>query len=250
MNYKKILETLSKNVNFSKYDAFSTDKKCHYITYDGVEYALLWQTVKEDKMKQYLDDLFELQKRIFEAKRSGAILPAILAVHRDKNHVFQLQEKVPGKKLGYIELLDQKTTVEDFIDILVTFDLMNLNGLTVNYGHNCNVDDEGHLYLFDCNLAKVDKKQNYNTRPELFKKVVFPEPNITDEEIPAIKPVLERILTKWITACAKYFSSYEEEPEIIYDEIDLTIRNYSFLSLEEKKTMINDILGKTLQIKK
>ena len=51
MDYKKILEDLSKNVNFSKYDAFSKEKKCHYIKYDGVDYAFIWQTVNPNDMK-------------------------------------------------------------------------------------------------------------------------------------------------------------------------------------------------------
>ena len=56
MDYTKLLEELSKNVNFSKYDAFSTEKKCHYITYKDKEYALIWQTVKVDDMNKYLSD--------------------------------------------------------------------------------------------------------------------------------------------------------------------------------------------------
>ena len=99
MDYSKLLEKLAKNVNFSKYDAFSTEKKCHYITYNNKEYALMWQTVKVDQMNKYLSDLNELKSRIEEAKNNGARWPSILAVYRDNNHVFQLQEKVNGKKI-------------------------------------------------------------------------------------------------------------------------------------------------------
>ena len=60
MDYNKILEHLSKNVKFSKYDAFSTEKKCHYINFEGIEYALLWQTVEVDKMNETLDNLMEM----------------------------------------------------------------------------------------------------------------------------------------------------------------------------------------------
>ena len=250
MDYNLILRNLAKNVDFSKYDAFSTEKRCHYITYDNKEYALMWQTVKADDMKDYLENLFELQKRIMEAKRSGARLPAILAVYRDKNHVFQLQEKVNGKKLGYIELLDQKTTVDDFIELLITFDVMSLTGLTIEPGRNCYVDDDGHINLFDCKVTKVDER--HNARPELFKRLVFPEPlEETNEEETA---VLKRILEKWVIACAQYFNSClnpeDDKREVIYDEIDLTIKNYSFITMEEKRKLINDVLDRTLQKEK
>lgn len=245
MDYNKILEHLSKNVKFSKYDAFSNEKRCHYITFEGVEYALIWQTIKVDKMNETLDNLNELKRRIDEAKKSGAKLPAILAIYKDNNHIFQLQEKVNGIKIGYYELLDQKTTVNDFVELLITFDLMNLNGLSVESGRNCCVDEEGHISLFDCVLAKVNDR--HNARPEMFKRLVFPEPNdYKDSDI----PVLKRILEKWIIACAQYFSMCNIDKEEIYDEIDLTIKNYSFMTHEEKKNLINDVLGKTLQIKK
>ena len=242
MDYNKLLEELAKNVNFSKYDAFSSEKKCHYIKYNNQEYALMWQTVKVDAMNKYLDDLNELKKRIDDAKNNGARLPAILAIYKDDNHVFQLQEKVNGKKFGYYELLDQKTTVNEFIELLITFDIMSLSGLTIENGKNCFVDDEGHISLFDCKLAKKDDR--HNARPELFKRLVFPEPyDYNEQEVLALK----RILEKWIVACVKYFSMCNMDREIIYDEIDLTIRNYSFISISERKKMINDILDRTLQ---
>ena len=245
MNYKKILEELSKNVNFSKYDAFSTEKKCHYINYNGVEYALIWQTVKLDKIDEYIENLEELKKRIDESKKSGARLPAILAIYSENNHVFQLQEKVDGKKLGYYEILDKKTTIDDFIELLITFDVMNLNGLTVENGRNCLVDDDGHINLIDCTLAKKDER--HNARPDLFKRIVFPEPyDYSEKDV----VVLKRILEKWIIACAKYFSMFNMDREDIYLEIDLTIKNYSFISIQDKKALINDVLGKTLQITK
>lgn len=245
MDYNKILEHLSKNVKFSKYDAFSNEKKCHYITFEGIEYALIWQTVKVDEMNEKIDNLNELKKRIDEAKKSGAKLPAILAIYKDNSHIFQLQEKVNGIKLGYYELLAQKTTVDDFVELLITFDLMNLNGLSIEPGRNCCVDEDGHISLFDCSLAKVDNR--HNARPEMFKRLVFPEPNdYKDDDV----PVLKRILEKWIEACVKYFSLFKDDREEIYDEIDLTIKNYSFITFEEKKKLINDVLGRTLQIKK
>ena len=40
------------------------------------------------------------------------------------------------------------------------------------------------------------------------------------------------------------------DEETIYDEIDLTIKNYSFISKDEKKELIKDVLGRTLQKKK
>ena len=245
MDYTKLLEELSKNVNFSKYDAFSTEKKCHYITYKDKEYALIWQTVKVDDMNKYLSDLRELKKRIDIAKNNGAKLPAILAIYQENNHVFQLQERVKGRKMGYYEVLDQKTTVEDFIELLITFDVMSLSGLTVDSGRNCFIDDEGHINLFDCKLAKRDDR--HNARPELFKRLVFPEPyDYNENEVLALR----RILEKWIVACVKYFSMCNMDREIIYDEVDLTIRNYSFISIPEKKKLINDILDKTLQKRK
>ena len=63
------------------------------------------------------------------------------------------------------------------------------------------------------------------------------------EEVLALK----RILEKWIVACVKYFSMCNMDREIIYDEVDLTIRNYSFISIADRKKLINDILDKTLQ---
>lgn len=245
MNYDKVLETLAKNVKFSKYDAFSVEKKCHYVTLDGKEYALMWQTVKVDKINEMMDELNELKKRIDEAKKSGARLPSILAIYKDNNHIFQLQEKVNGKKFDYYEILDQKTSVDDFIELLITFDLMSLNGLSIETGHNCYVDEDGHINLFDCILSKKDDR--HNARPELFKRIVFPEPNDYKEEDVEI---LKRILEKWIIACAKYFSMFNTDREDIYIEIDLTIKNYSFISMQDKKALINDVLGKTLQITK
>ena len=245
MEFDKILEDLAKKINFNKYDAFSREKKCHYIKYKGVEYAFLWQTVKPDDMKKYLEDLEKLKGRIDAAKEMGARLPAILSIYHDKNHVFQLQEKVNGKKFGAIELLDEKTRVEDFIELLITFDAMSLNNIKIDNGKNCFIDDEGHINLFDCVNDDQKPQAEHNARPELFKRLVFPEPQYyTEEQI----PVLTRILEKWITACAKYFyGRCEMYKEIIYDEIDLTIKNYSFISRDEKKKMINDILDKTLQ---
>ena len=65
MDYNKILEELAKNVNFNKYDAFSTDKKCHYITYKNKEYALIWQKVKvDDLILQKILDLVRVVARI------------------------------------------------------------------------------------------------------------------------------------------------------------------------------------------
>ena len=245
MEFDKILENLAKNVSFNKYDAFSTEKKCHYIKYNGVEYALMWQTVKQDAMKDYLTNLETLKERIDIAKANGARLPAILAIYQDGKHVFQLQEKVNGKKMGYYEILDEKTTIDDFVELLITFDIMSLNGLTIDSGKNCNVDDEGHINLFDCVLTKIDTR--HNAKPELFKRVVFPEPHDYSEEDAL---VLRRILEKWVTACVKYFSICDMERDIIYDEVDLTIKNYSFISKEEKKKLINDIIDRTLQKKK
>lgn len=245
MEFDKILEDLAKNVNFNKYDAFSTEKKCHYIKYDGVEYALMWQTVKPDNMKDYLTNLNLLKERIDLAKSKGARLPAILAIHQDGRHVFQLQEKVDGKKMGYYEILDEKTTVDDFIELLITFDIMSLNGLTIDSGRNCYVDDDGHINLFDCVLTKVDTR--HNAKPELFKRLVFPEPhNYSEEDV----LVLKRILEKWITACVKYFSMCDMEKDIIFDEVDLTIKNYSFISMDEKKKLITDEINKTIGVKK
>lgn len=250
MDYNKILEELAKNVNFNKYDAFSTEKKCHYITYKNKEYALIWQKVKVDDMDKYLDNLKKLKEKIDLAKNGGARLPAILAIHQRDNHVFQLQEKVNGKKFGNIELLDEKTTVEDFIELLITFDEMNFHGLTVDSGKNCFVDEEGHINIFDCILAKDEDPKlqiRYNARPELFKRLVFPEPyNYTEEEV----EVLKRILEKWIMACARYFSNANMDREVLFDEIELTIKNYSFISLEEKRALINDVLDRTLQKRK
>ena len=247
MDYNKILESLAKNVKFSKYDAFSTEKRCHYITLEDKEYALMWQTVKVDKMNEMMDNLSELKKRIDEAKKSGARLPAILAIYKDNNHIFQLQEKVNGKKFGYYEILDQKTSVEDFVELLITFDLMSLYGLSVESGRNCYVDEDGHINLFDCVLAKKDDRHSHNAKPEMFKRIVFPEPDDYTEKDCV---VLKRILEKWIVACVKYFSMCNMDEETIYDEIDLTIKNYSFISKDEKKELIKDVLGRTLQKKK
>ena len=87
MEFDKILEDLAKNVNFNKYDAFSTEKKCHYIKYKKAEYALIWQRVKPEKMKEYLENLEELKKRIDDSKKNGARLPAILAIYQDGKQI-------------------------------------------------------------------------------------------------------------------------------------------------------------------
>ena len=242
MDYKKVLEELSKNVNFSKYDGFSREKKCHYIKYDNVDYAFIWQTVNPNNMKEFMKDLNELKKRIDEAKVDGAKLPSILAIYTDKNHVFQLQEKVYGKKFEYIEILDEKTTVDDFIELLITFDIMATHGIDVNPGRNCMVDENGHISIYDLVLAKEKNKVNAN--PDFFKKLVFQEPDyFTEENI----EVLKRILEKWIQACVIYFKGRNLDRIDIETETELTIRNYSFISIKDKKEMVNNVLNKSLQ---
>ncbi len=241
MNYKKLLEDLSKNVNFSRYDAFSTEKKCHYIKYDGDEYAFIWQTVNANDMEDFMKDLYELQRRINEAKEDGAKIPAILSIYKDRNHVFQLQEIVYGKKFEYIELLDEKTTVDDFVELLITLDIMNNHGIDIELGHNCKIDEEGHISIYDLTLEKEGK---VNANPDLFRKLIFREPEYYKEEN---VEVLKRILEKWVRACAIYFRSKNLNKEDIENEIESTIKDYSFISMKDKKEMVNNILNKSLQ---
>jgi hypothetical protein len=247
MNYDKLLEELVKNVDFEKYDAFSTSKYCHYTKVGSKDVAFIWCHYDNKELLDRDSESFkELQKRINEAKKRGARLPGILSVLKSGDHLFQLQERVMGKKLGYYEILAEKTRVEDFIEVLKTIDIMAETGINVDQGYNCLVDDEGHINLLDCYLT-LPKQFRVNARPYLFHDMIFREPQYPKEE--DIK-VLIKILRKLVKACAIYFNENNLDRETIYKEIMNVIKNYSFISMEDKDKLINEILDETLQITK
>ena len=247
MNYDKLLEELVKNVDFEKYDAFSTSKYCHYTKVGDKDVALIWcHYDSEILLEREYESHKELQKRLIEAKRIGARIPATLSVLRSGEHLFQLQERVMGKKLGYYEILANKTKVEDFIEVLKTIDIMTETGINVDQGYNCLVDDEGHINLFDFYLTPP-KKFRVNSRPYLFHDMIFREPAYPKEEDII---VLISILRKLVKACAIYFNENNLDRETIYKEIMNVIKNYSFISMKDKDKLINEILDETLQITK
>jgi len=247
MNYDKLLEELVGKVDFDKYDAFSTSKYCHYTKIGDKEVALIWCHYDSEELlaKDYENNL-ELKERLKIAKKRGARLPATISVLKSNSYLFQIQERVMGKKLAYYEILSDKTKVEDFIDVLKTIDIMTEEGINVDQGYNCLVDDDGHINLFD--LYLVPKREfRVNSKPYLFHDMIFREPTYPNED--DIKKLII-IIRKIIKACAIYFNDNNLDRETIYKEIMNVIKNYSFISMEDKDKLINEILDETLQITK
>lgn len=247
MDYDKILEDLVKNVNFEKHDHFSTSKYCYYINVGKKDLAFIWcHYDSKDLLNQDYEKAGVLQERLVEANKRGAKLPRLLSFVKTKTHLFQLQERVMGRKLEYYETLINKTKVSDFIDVLRTIDIMTEVGINVDQGYNCLVDDDGHINLFDCYLTPP-KEFKVNAKPYLFHDMIFREPEyLKEDDIKGLKKVIE----KWVKACAIYFNENGLDRETIYREIMLTIKEYSFISMDEKDKLINEILDETLQFAK
>lgn len=247
MNYDKILERIVNDVNFSEYDAFSTSKYCHYITIKGKELALIWQSYDSDVlMGKDLDAIRELRARVAVAVEMGARLPRLHSFLKRDNYIFQIQDRAMGKKFAYYEILASKTTVEDFIEVLKTIDIMYEVGLNIDQGYNCMVDDDGHINLFDYYLT-LPRNYKVNSRPYLFHDLIFREPqNVSEDDIKELK----KIMRKLVKACVIYFHQNGLKREVIYAEIMKIIKDYSFISMEEKNYLINEIMDETLQIAK
>jgi len=238
MNYDRLLAELIKRINFSKYDAFSTSKYCSYFEYKGKEFALVWEHIDyEPRLKKDYEQTLELKERLVKAKEDGARIPLILSTVKTGEYLFQLQERVPGKKIGFYEILDTKTPVSEFVEFLKTIDILNKHGISIDQGNNCLVDDDGMVNLFDCIVTKVQEK-SVNSKPYTFKQYVLKEPEYYKEED---IEVLTRILRKWIKACIIYFS--ENNLDNIRDEIYSTIKDYAFISTEDKYQLIDEELA-------
>ena len=238
MNYDRLLAELIKRINFSKYDAFSTSKYCSYFEYKGKELALVWEHIDyEPRLTRDYEDVLKLKDKLEEAKKDGARVPAILSTVKTGEYLFQLQERAHGIKFGFYETLADKTPVSEFVEFLRTIDILNKHGISIDQGNNCLVDEDGTINLFDCINSKVQDKK-VNSKPYTFKQYLLKEPEYLSEE--DIKKLII-ILRKWIKACIIYFS--ENNLENIREERYSTIKDYAFISTEEKYQLIDEELA-------
>ena len=238
MDYDRLLNELIGRIDFAKHDAFSTSKYCSYFKYKDEDLALIWQPFDTEELQdRECERIHELKEKVDDAKKDGAKIPAILSYTKAGKYVFQLQERVHGKKIEYLEILADKTEVSEMIELLLTLDIMNRHGVAIDQGYNCLVDEDGSINLFDTYVAKVNPKP-VNSKPWFFSQFVIREPkDLTTEGI----EVLRKIIKKWIKACVTYFKDVELPN--IRDEVYSTVKDLSFISTEEKYQLIDEELA-------